>query len=55
MSVFADGKLLRGEEEVKYSLNGKTADFYVSPLGNDKWSGKLDEPNSKNQMDHLPR
>ena len=46
MSLHADGKLLRGEGEVKYSLNGKKADFYVSPTGNDKWSGTLEEPNS---------
>ncbi len=44
-SIHADGKLLRGEGEKKYSLNGKKADFYVSPVGNDNWSGKFAEPN----------
>ncbi len=43
----ADGKFLRGKEKEKYTLNGKAADFYVSAIGNDQWSGKLAEPNDK--------
>ncbi len=39
------GKLLRGENWEKFSDMGKTADFYVSPGGNDKWSGTLAEAN----------
>ncbi len=41
-----DGKYLRGEVWQKFSIDGKTADFYVSLDGNDDWSGKLDSPNS---------
>ena len=43
--VGAQGRFVRGVEKTEYSLTGIAADFYVSPLGNDNWSGKLDEPN----------
>ena len=42
---YADGKFLRGEVDILYSIEGKTADFYVSTAGNDRWSGTLAEPN----------
>ena len=42
--VSAQGRLLRGVEKVEYALKGTDADFYVSPSGNDTWSGKLAEP-----------
>ncbi len=29
----------------KFSSEGKTADFYIAPFGNDNWSGKLKSPN----------
>ena len=45
-SAFADGKLLRGEKWKKFNLEGKKADFYISPDGNDEWSGKLFVPNA---------
>ncbi len=41
-----DGKLLRGEVWQEFRYPGTTADFYVSPQGNDAWSGTLAEPNS---------
>ncbi|MBN1464179.1 right-handed parallel beta-helix repeat-containing protein [candidate division KSB1 bacterium] len=41
----ADGKLLRGEKWCKFVYDGM-ADFYVSPVGNDTWSGMLDSPNA---------
>lgn len=40
-----DGKLLRGEMWEKFSYP-ETADFYVSPQGNDLWSGTLPAPNA---------
>ncbi len=40
-----DGKLLRGESWEKFGYP-KSADFYVSPHGNDNWSGTLSEPNA---------
>lgn len=42
-----DGKLLQGDKWIKFSYPEK-ADFYVSPLGNDRWSGTLSEPSSDN-------
>ncbi|MCK9638396.1 MAG: hypothetical protein M0R39_00680 [Prolixibacteraceae bacterium] len=41
-----DGKLLQGEKWEKFNPSEKKADFYVSPTGNDNWSGTLPEPNS---------
>ncbi len=41
----SDGKLLRGEKWNKYTVEGKKADFYVSPNGNDQWSGTLPKVN----------
>ena len=43
--VRADGKLLRGETWQRFSATTTEADFYVSPAGNDEWSGTLAEPN----------
>jgi regulation of enolase protein 1 (concanavalin A-like superfamily) len=40
-----DGKLLRGEKWAPFSYPEK-ADFYVSPMGDDRWSGTLPEPNA---------
>jgi regulation of enolase protein 1 (concanavalin A-like superfamily) len=40
-----DGKLLQGEKWTKFSYPAN-ADFYVSPHGNDKWSGTLSAPDS---------
>ena len=42
-----DGKLLRGEKWQPFSYPEK-ADFYVSPQGNDSWSGTLAVPNTAN-------
>jgi len=41
-----DGKLLQGEKWQKYKTENTLADFYVSPSGNDLWSGTLPEPNA---------
>jgi len=41
-----DGKLLQGEKWQKFSSVGAKADFFVSPTGNDTWSGTLPEPNA---------
>ena len=43
--VCAQGSFVRGVEKTEFSLTGTAADFYVSLLGNDNWSGKLAEPN----------
>jgi len=43
---YSQGLLLRGEKWQKYTVDVKKADFYVSPDGNDNWSGKLAEANS---------
>ncbi|MDP4284341.1 MAG: right-handed parallel beta-helix repeat-containing protein [Bacteroidota bacterium] len=43
--VDAQGRMVRGVKKVEYSLPGAKADFYVSPSGNDNWTGKLAEPN----------
>lgn len=45
--VLGQGKLLRGEKWEKFSITGKTADFYVSPDGNDNWSGTLADANKE--------
>ncbi len=42
--TLADGRLLRGEAWKDFALTQKKADFYVSPGGNDRWSGTLAEP-----------
>ncbi|VAX19057.1 hypothetical protein MNBD_IGNAVI01-2441 [hydrothermal vent metagenome] len=44
--LFSQGKYLRGEVWQKFSVENSTADFYISPDGNDDWSGTLDTPNS---------
>ncbi len=41
-----DGKLLQGEKWQKFVPTKIKADFYVSPTGNDRWSGTLSEPNA---------
>ena len=43
--VSAQGRLVRGIEKAEFNLSGTTADFYVSPSGNDNWSGTLATPN----------
>ena len=43
--VRSQGRLVRGVEKTEYSVPSNVADFYVSPKGNDAWSGKLAEPN----------
>jgi len=40
-----DGKILEGEAWLPFSYPEK-ADFYVSPKGNDSWTGTLAEPNA---------
>jgi len=40
-----NGKLLRGEKWAPFNYPEK-ADFYVSPMGGDQWSGTLPEPNA---------
>ena len=40
-----DGKLLRGDKWLSFGYPAQ-ADFYVSVIGNDQWSGTLPEPNS---------
>lgn len=42
---YRDGKILEGEVWLPFSYPEK-ADFYVSPNGNDNWSGTLAEPNA---------
>ena len=49
-SAMSGGKLLRSEKWQRFSVDIKKADFYVSPEGNDQWSGRLAEPN-KNKTD----
>jgi len=41
-----DGKLLRSENWQPFDVSKVTADFFVSPLGNDNWSGTLSVPNT---------
>jgi regulation of enolase protein 1 (concanavalin A-like superfamily) len=41
--TFADGKLHRGENWQRFSYESSQADFYVSPNGDDAWSGTLSE------------
>jgi len=41
-----DGKLLRSEVWQPFDPQSAKADFYVSPQGNDHWSGALAEPNA---------
>lgn len=45
--LIAQGRFLRGEEKKEYELKGTKANFYVSKKGNDRWSGKLAEPNKE--------
>ncbi len=41
-----DGKLVRSEGWLPFSAAGAKADFFVSPTGNDQWSGTLAEANA---------
>lgn len=50
IDVNSQGRLVRGVEKTEYTLAGNIADFYVSPKGNDAWSGRLPAPN-KNGTD----
>lgn len=43
--VSGQGRFVRGVEITEFSLSGTAADFFVSPAGNDNWSGTLSEPN----------
>jgi len=45
-----DGRFLRGQEWERFSVEKAQADFYVSPDGNDSWSGTLPSP-SENRDD----
>ena len=45
ISVVRDGKLLRSEVWQKFVPSEVKGDFFVSPVGNDSWSGTLDAPN----------
>ncbi len=40
-----DGKLLRSEVWQPFDAKKANGDFFVSPVGNDNWSGTLAEPN----------
>ena len=40
-----NGRFLRGEKYLEYSILSHEADFYVAPNGKDNWSGTLDTPN----------
>lgn len=44
--VIRDGKLLRSELWQPFDCKSVKGDFFVSPLGDDRWSGTLDTPNS---------
>ncbi|MDP2338403.1 MAG: DUF1349 domain-containing protein [Bacteroidota bacterium] len=46
--IARDGKLLRSELWQPFDLQTTKGDFYVSPKGNDNWSGTLAEPNATN-------
>ncbi len=41
-----DGKLLRSEPWEPFDILSAKGDFFVSPKGNDNWSGTLAEPNN---------
>jgi len=41
-----NGRFLRGEAYPEFSVVSTEADFYVSPDGNDSWSGTIAEPNA---------
>ena len=43
-----DGKYLRGDIWQRFDIENSNADFYVSPAGNDNWSGTLESPNPDN-------
>jgi hypothetical protein len=41
-----DGTLMRSESIYTFDATKAKGDFYVSPRGNDNWSGTLAEPNA---------
>lgn len=45
-SIVRDGKLLRSELWQPFDALAVKGDFFVSPKGNDQWSGTLDAPNA---------
>ena len=47
LQVYGQGRFVRGVEKTEFCLTSNNADFYVSHLGNDNWSGRLAEPNSR--------
>jgi len=46
VASYSQGRFLRGEVWKDFLLTDTKADFYVSPKGNDNWSGTLPEPNA---------
>ena len=40
-----DGQFLRGEKYTQFNVSSINADFYVSPTGDNSWSGTLAAPN----------
>jgi regulation of enolase protein 1 (concanavalin A-like superfamily) len=45
-SIVRDGKLLRSELWQPFDAQSAKGDFFVSPKGNDSWSGTLEAPNA---------
>ncbi|MEI2723019.1 MAG: hypothetical protein V9H26_05595 [Verrucomicrobiota bacterium] len=43
-----NGKLLRSEKWQPFDARTTPGDFFVSPAGNDNWSGRLAAPNATN-------
>jgi hypothetical protein len=43
-----DGRFLHGQKWERFSVQETQADFYVSPDGNDYWSGTLPSPSANN-------
>ncbi len=46
MSQMRDGTLMRSEARQEFDATKVKGDLYVSPKGNDSWSGTLSEPNA---------
>ncbi len=44
----SDGRFLHGQKWERFSTQVAKADFYVSPDGDDSWSGALPSPNASN-------
>ncbi len=47
-TLFADGRLLRGQLWEPFVADVDQADFYIAPNGRDSWSGTLAAPNRQN-------